>query len=592
MGRSNIILDFMDPENRILYGSYKNLSVNEHVRLLKESLNLAALICDDYCILPPCAFFQCSIARRALMEKMYFFDEGIIKFPLRESSIDAYIEKKRKNYLLDKSDDDYFEFFNEDGPSFFREHASEIIKRETKVGDAIASMVEATSFEHPLWKNLKKIFPLSILEQIRSAPRKLIEHDEAISVKAIKRVCELEKYNDIDFEIGRILQNKYFYIYIYEYDSKIISNIPPKTTDFMIESFGTSYDFLFWKFLLRSLGILEVILKSGSKVITFIRDLPNCYDFVNTAIEIGELTGDIKKSKKLISNVVRIMYDKYGKHFFPKISILSDEDEITDEFLESVNNLFFTFIEAYSEYCNKHSSSNSFHLDEMNNDNNNELNVLLNDNVLENLKQQLNPCDYEKPFVFIGYNRNDMELIVYNDCIFLGKMGVNYWIDNANMYGSNQNDSGWKTVVSKALNSCSIYLPYISPLFFDSQPCCEEVKNFLEFNEEAGIIILLKSNFSVDQVITRILTYDNILQGEDANNMIKLFRANVSLSNKKHYIIDQLYRQCSTSPFEHYINDSLFYNTFFRYGVIDREKYPNYKAWHDEGIKLLGELKC
>ena len=39
--RSNIILDFMDPENRILYGSYKNLSETEHVRLLKEGLNLA-----------------------------------------------------------------------------------------------------------------------------------------------------------------------------------------------------------------------------------------------------------------------------------------------------------------------------------------------------------------------------------------------------------------------------------------------------------------------------------------------------------------------------------------------------------------------
>lgn len=579
MNRSNIILDFIDPENRILYGSYKNLEPTEHVRLLKEGLNLAAFICDDFCILPPCAIMQCRIARQALMESPYYFDEGIVKFPLRESSLDVFFEKKKQNYALDQTDEDYSEFFAEGGPTFLREHATGIIKRETKIGAAIAAMIEATPFDHPLWQNLSQNHPLSVLEKIQTAPRELVEHNEAISVKAIKRLRNLDGYKDIDFQIGRILQNKYFYAYIYEYGAKIISEVPIKTTDFLMEHFGPAYEYSYWRFLLKSLGLADLILKSGSKTVVQLRNTPGCFEFVNAAIALGSSVSTVTQAKKVLAGVMTDVRRTLGKRVLTSFRSVADDDELTMEELEQISEMFDSFAESVenAEPNNKSPVEPVKRIVQP-----------ADPEEVERLKQQLTPCDFSKPFVFIGYNRADMELTVYKDCILLEKMGINYWVDNANMHGCNQESEGWKTVINEALSSCSIYIPYVSPSFFDSRPCCEEVKNFYRLNNDAGILILLKHGFSPDEIITKILTYDNILQGEDANNMIKLFKANASPSgHTTPYSIDQIYRHCTNGYFVHYIQDSLFYNTFRHYGIIDSARFPDYQSWREMGLNLI-----
>lgn len=584
MSRTNIILDFIDPENRILYGSYKNLHPDKHVRLLKEGLNLAAFICDDFCILPPSAIMQCRIARRALMESQSYFDEGIIKFPLRESSLDIFFEKKRKNYALDKTDGDYKEFFAEGGPAFLREHATEIIRRETKIGEAIAAMVEATPFDHPLWDNLYNKYPISVLEKIQSAPRELIENDEAISVKAIKRLRKLDGYKDIDFEIGRILQNKYFYAYIYEYKANLISDIPPKTTDFMIEHFGPAYEYSYWRFLLKSLGLLNLILKSNSRTIVQLRDIPSCNDFVNSAIALGNSVSSVNVAKQLISTVTRDMRQELDRTAFTALQPVPDERELSYDSIGEVDGLFFEFTESFQKVIEGKQSTKRSQSSET-------IICSTDKEKIEEMKRQLLPCKLEKPFIFMGYNRTDMEETVYKDCILLGKMGVNYWVDNANMHGCNQNSEGWKTVINEALAKCKIYIPYVSPLFFDSRPCCEEVKNFFALNKKAGILILLKNGFTTDEIITKILTYDNILQGDDANNMIKLFKASASpSSHQSPYSIDQIYRHCEHTHFEHYIRDSLFYNTFLHHGIIDCKRFPDYQSWYDTGRAMMNEV--
>lgn len=579
MERKNIILDFMDPENRILYGSYKNLSPEEHTKLLAESLNLAVFICKDYCILPPCAVMQCKYARKALLESPDFFSNGLIKFPVRESSLASFFAKKRSNYLLYENDSDYMGFFEEDGPSFLLKNATQIIKRETKVGEAVAEMVAAMDIEDPLFSGLRRLCTIEEIKRIRSAPKEVLEKGEAISVKAINNHLGFENDEDRDFQIGRILQNKYFHIYIYEYDSYIIKDIPPKTTDFNIESFGVGYDYNYWRYILKSLGIFDLITNSVSKVIVDIRDISFFDDFIDSCFLIGNLAENISIAKHNFSMILTEL--KKNGTYVRRIDCDGEVDELSFETEEYLSELFFSFWDNVNKKQFKPIDINHFEKSNF------AKTKTLSSNV-EKLKLQLTPCDHSKPYVFIGYCRSEMEETVYKDCIALGKMGINYWIDNANMYGMNQNSEGWKSIINQALTNCSVYIPYISPMFFNSEPCCEEVKNFFDLNQKASIIILLKNGFVKDKIIRQILTYDNILQGQTAKNMIKLFKAegSTAISSEK-YSINQLYRFCSDTLFEHYLSDSIFYNTFLKSGILTIEEYSTYNQWREKGNMLI-----
>lgn len=580
--RKNIILDFMDPENRILYGSYKNLDSTEHVRLLTESLNLAVLLCDEYCIIPPCAIMQCTYVRKTLENSNHYLDEGLIRFPVRESTLDQFIEKKKVNYSQDKDAENYAEFFKSGGPTLLKKHAAAIIRRETRVGKAVAEMVAATPFDNPLWENLKKRYSHSELTKIQLAPRALIENDEAVSVTGIKRLTNLKCGEDVEFEIGRILQNKYFYIYIYEYDGRIIHGIPPKTTDFLIEHFGPSYEYSYWKYILKSLGLYRCIRKSDSLAICEIRDIPNCYDFIDTLMYFGDCVGSVSNAKRLFPQVLKKIKELDSSFKVRTLESFNEENPISDETSEYLYQLFDVVSRAVAQVTNNVSTTinnteQPVKLEEQ------DYNQIVKKNVIS---KPLQKCDSTKPFVFLAYSQNETEEVVYKDCVLLGRMGINYWVDKANMVGTNKDAPGWRDIANKALQKCVLYVPYITDSFFDSSSCCEEVKAFLETNTEAGIILLIGKGYSIDKAIRRILTYNNILQGDVAQNMIKLFQVNQDKS-KKDYIVDQLYRNCNENYFEYFINDALFYNTFMKYGLIDSVKYPNHETWYTQGVKEM-----
>ena len=562
----NLILDFMDPENRILYGTYKNYSAEKHVSTLKKALNLAILICKDYCILPPCAILQCRYVRKALFESQEYLDEELIRFPLRESSLSAFFDKKRKNYNLDKDDEDYSDFFSSDGPDYLREHLTGLIKRETKMGEAIAMSVAALSFDDPLWTELKRTYDIDFLEKIRQAPTALISSGAAISVKGIKRLLHID--DDIDFQLGRILQNKYFLIYISEYDAEIIHDIPPKTTDFFIRHTSVFYEYQFLRHVFNTIGLFNWIHEASPAYIVRVRQLASYFSFLSTIEEIATLSNDVREAKHKVSQIAEAIapFDQ-----------IATEQKNPNAIIRDVAYRFEQFVKAYEAHRKTDAPKQG------------STPITTSDTQrIEALKLQLKPCDMSKPFVFVGYNRGDSEERVYRDCITLGRMGVNYWVDNANMQGCLPDSDGWKSIIRNAISSCSVYIPYISPSFFNSKPCCNEVKMFFELNHTASIVLLIQNDLPVEHIIQRILTYDNILQGDIARSMVMLFKA--TSSDKEQYALDQPYRYCSKSFFEYYFTDSIFFNTFTERKVL---KYPiiSFEQWRNLGQSEIDKMK-
>lgn len=580
MDRKNIVLDFMDPENKILYGCYDNLTENEHIRLMKEGLNLAVFLCKEYCIIPPCAFLQCKYTRKALEQSHFFLEEGLIRFPVREQSLSKFIEKKRRNYEKDKNDENYAEFFASSGPDFLKKYASAIIKRGTRVGNAVAEMVAATSFDEPLWKNLKEWYAPDQLLEIQAAPKKLIEAGEAISVKAIKRILEFECNEDAEFEIGQILQNKYFYIYIYEYDARLIHGLPIKTTDFMIEHFGAIYEYEFWRYILRSLGLLNCITKSGSKAVCMIRNIPNCYDFVSSVMSFGQYCKTVEQAKRKFPKVLKILKETDSYDSKKIIQEYSDDQQVGSDIQKYLTDIFDKVSNAIEIFFERNPIKKKGI-------------ALIDKEIVSSTtigkgkeKYWIESCDCDKPYLFVSFSRESMEREVYQDCILLGKMGVNYWIDEANIIGATKQADGWHGPIEKALKECSVFIPYISPEYFESKACLEEVKSFLKENDKAGIVLLLKKGFTIDQAIQKIESYDNLIEieREKVESMIELFKVR---GNKD---VLQLYRSCKEC-FKHYIEEAIFFNTFKQYRVITKKEFSNYQEWNSLGEQLLEEIK-
>src|SRR5689334_9088246 len=96
--RKNIFLDFMCPENHIIYGADRNLSTVTRVQLLCESLNVAVLLSGDYCFLPPGFALQSETIREALLSKRDFLTTGAVRIPIREASLADFFEKKLAEY--------------------------------------------------------------------------------------------------------------------------------------------------------------------------------------------------------------------------------------------------------------------------------------------------------------------------------------------------------------------------------------------------------------------------------------------------------------------------------------------------------------
>ena len=81
---SNIFLDFLNRESREIFGFFNILSRQKHIDFLSETVNVAVLICREFCIATPGSIAECDLVRIAMNRKSEFFSEQLIKMPLRE----------------------------------------------------------------------------------------------------------------------------------------------------------------------------------------------------------------------------------------------------------------------------------------------------------------------------------------------------------------------------------------------------------------------------------------------------------------------------------------------------------------------------
>lgn len=249
-------MDFMSPDNRMALGSYANLNPSTHLRLLSESINIAVFLCGDYCILPPVFVAICPIARNALKQNYHYLREGVIRFPIRETSLGSFFKKKMTEYY--KVRREYGGIFQKQGQRFVQDNAIAIIRRDSHIGLTIANKWEEGPDISTTWEPLKARLMPSEIELIRQLPSSLKDAGASVTVAAMK--ARLPQINsDIYYFLEQALQHDYANIYLNEYDATIIANIPPKTSDFLVKTTNISYDYTIVKSVMLAIGLWDTV---------------------------------------------------------------------------------------------------------------------------------------------------------------------------------------------------------------------------------------------------------------------------------------------------------------------------------------------
>jgi predicted nucleotide-binding protein len=275
--RKNVFLDFLSPENHVIYGADRNLPMRQLTTLLRESLNVAVLLAGDYCLLPPFFPLQSDAVRSALESRRAFLATGAIRIPLRESSLTSFLDKKMVEYGPVKGL--YTDLYERRARAFVENLAPSIIKRHATMGRQIAGRWEAGPDESPAWGPVTDALDVAEIEALRTAPHRLKEDGESVTWLGIKRFLS-PAVSRATFEVNQALQHEYARIYIDEYNATIISGAPPKTTDLLLSSQDLSYDYLTFRRVLTSVGLWDAVRAMAAEQILALKYTRGFLDFM------------------------------------------------------------------------------------------------------------------------------------------------------------------------------------------------------------------------------------------------------------------------------------------------------------------------
>lgn len=126
----------------------------------------------------------------------------------------------------------------------------------------------------------------------------------------------------------------------------------------------------------------------------------------------------------------------------------------------------------------------------------------------------LHKCDFSKPFSFICYSATNSAR-VYEICLFLDKLGINYFLDFKNITSSQPGSEGWKETVHQALNhkNCSSAFVFISEDFLESDNCYFEVRQMNNF-EKSFVPILMSLSLDIERILQIINSWSPLVYEE------------------------------------------------------------------------------
>ncbi len=276
--KKNIFLDFMGPDMWKTMPSFCG-SERKKIYTLSRSLNIAVLLTDEYCILPPAFVAQSHLTRKVMQMKADFLKEKVVVFPLKESNLEHYFEKKQAEYSYVK--DSHYEFYKKGGQAFIRKHADAIIKRKASMGMTIAEFWQEIPDDSELWLPITVVEPKNA-DKLRKVPHILKDRGISVTLEAVKKEANIQHFS-LDFAINQAIQHEYLETYLKEYNATIVEDIPPKAINlnYLIKIENIYYNYYTFNKVLNVFGVDEYLKNASAVTINNIRRSIEYSDFMD-----------------------------------------------------------------------------------------------------------------------------------------------------------------------------------------------------------------------------------------------------------------------------------------------------------------------
>ena len=286
--RRDIFLHQLNRDTREVFGLYVSLTPDNHARLMRRALNAAAMICETQCVVPPGFIVEDQIAFELAENQRAYLQEGLIRLPMRESSLADFAEKKRVGY--EPMRDRYSGLFNDTRIGFLGNNANGIISRKTHITEGIlAKWTGGPQSRAPIWTPAKKLLIPSTIDRIAAIPRELDQRGMALTWSAIHPELPPEA-EAASGALRATLQNVYFSQYCEEFKLVALSGVPHVSHDFRIPT-HKSYDYRLLGSFLDSFDLRELLFDAPAGLIMALRKQPGFIVFTDAFVALAEQVG-------------------------------------------------------------------------------------------------------------------------------------------------------------------------------------------------------------------------------------------------------------------------------------------------------------